>query len=179
MGSDVGGSTARPPAEAPVMRAPTNRPKSSEGQVVKRPARRESAASRTGQRRSGRSSLLTIGARCCVISTDCIQNVDDSQPQVPGGLPEEATGKYARGASRLRPAAAPGVELAGHREGAPPVIRIGVAAWRVGRGPQPAASRRTIAATSPRGTPTGQAADAASSSGETPDKSEPASPSLA
>src|SRR5437879_8953899 len=113
MGSDVGGSTARPPAEAPVMRAPTNRPKSSEGQVVKRPARRESAASRTGQRRSGRSSLLTIGARCCVISTDCIQNVDESQPQVPGGPPREAAGKYGGTASGLRPPAAPGVELAG------------------------------------------------------------------
>jgi len=161
------------------MRAPTNRPKSSEGQVVKRPARRESAASRTGQRRSGRSSLLTIGARCCVISTDCIQNVDDSQPQMPGGRPAEAAGRCAQTALRLRAPGASGVELAGHREGAPPVIRIGVAAWRVGRGPQPAASRRTIAATSPRGTPTGQAADAASSSGESPDKSEPASPSLA
>src|SRR5438445_5329156 len=109
MGSEEGGNVARPPGAAPAIGAPTNRPNSSEGHVVKRPARRASAASRTGQRRSGRSSLLTIGARCCVISTDCIQNVDESQPQVPGGPPREAAGKYGGTASGLRPPAAPGV----------------------------------------------------------------------
>jgi len=155
------------------------RPKSSEGHVVKRPARRESAASRAGQRRSGCSSLLTIGARCCVISTDCIQNVDDSQPEMPGDLQAETTARYARTALRLPEPKAPGVGLAGRLEGALPVIRIGVGAWRVAPRPQPAASRRTIAATSSRGTPTGQAADAAPSSGESPDKSEAASPNLA
>ena len=98
---------------------------------------------------------------------------------MPGDPQAETTTEYARTALRLREPKAPRVGLAGRREGAPPVIRIAVGAWRVAPRHQPAASRRTIAATSSRGTPTGQAADAAPSSGESPDKSEAASPNLA
>src|SRR3989442_6632313 len=78
----VGGKVALPATPEVDIVTLTKRPNSSDGQVVNRPARRASTASRAGQRRSGRSRALTIGARCCVICTDCIQNVDDWQPVI-------------------------------------------------------------------------------------------------
>src|SRR6266705_735450 len=107
--------------------------------------------------------------------TECgyLATTDALQPAAEGGP------QLAPDLSRLRAPAARWGELAGHRESSPPVIRIGVGAWRVAPRPQPAASRRTIAATASSGTPTGQAADAASSSGESPDKSDAASPNRA
>ena len=96
------------------------------------------------------------------MSPDCIQNVDNSQ-----ALPASAA-LYAKSVS---------TPPNGER-----VIRIGVSAWRVGprpQRPQPAASRRTTAATSVSGNPTGQAADAASRSASSPSRSEDASASRA
>src|SRR5260221_2352553 len=90
IGSPAGGMAAGPPKAVPSIEVVTKRSKSSDGQVVKRPARRASAASMAGQRRNGRNRVLTIGARCCVISTDCIQNVGNSQPHKPWGVPPEA-----------------------------------------------------------------------------------------
>src|SRR6267143_3443949 len=78
-GSTGGGIAAKAPAIPVPTEALTKRPKSSAGQVVNCPARREKNVSTIGQRRSGRNKLLTIGARCCVISPDCIQNVDNPQ----------------------------------------------------------------------------------------------------
>src|SRR5260370_519529 len=88
MGLAAGGRAAGPPVALLVTEALMKRPNSSDGHVVNRPARRETAASRAGQRRRGRNRGLTIGARCSVISTDCIQNVDDSQPLTAGILPQ-------------------------------------------------------------------------------------------
>ncbi len=94
------------------------------------------------------------------MSLDCIQNVDNSQAETllePDQL----------NASRLR---APH-PLVGHmgdqrsHEASPKVIRISTSGWRVARGPQPLASRRTIAATSSSGTPTGHTAATAARSG--------------
>src|SRR6266849_688247 len=178
MGRAAGGRVAGPPVPEVVIEALTKRPNSSDGYVVNLPARRESAASRAGQRRRGRNRLLTIGARCSVISTDCIQNVDDSQPLTPWSVPPNTFGGAPRTASGMR-AHTETVGGADSHEGPAPLIRIGVGAWRVGPRPQPAASRRTIAATSPSGTPTGQAAAAASRSGESPSTSEAASPNRA
>jgi hypothetical protein len=78
--------------------------------------------------------------------------------------------------STLRPAPGLGAALAARRKAPPMMLRMGVSAWRVGLRPQPAASRRTIAATSGRGTPTGQAAAAASQSGSSPAISDETSP---
>src|SRR5712692_6721725 len=89
IGSPNGGRVAGPPMLALAIDAPTKRPNSSEGHVVNRPATRASTASRAGQRRSGRKRVLTIGARCCVISTDCIQNVGNSQPRTVERVPAE------------------------------------------------------------------------------------------
>jgi hypothetical protein len=72
-----------------------------------------------------------------------------------------------------------GAPVAPQREAPPLMLRLGVSAWRVGLRPQPAASRRTIAATSGSGTPTGQAAAAASQSGSSPSMSDSASPKRA
>src|SRR5260370_37859505 len=101
------------------------------------PARRESTASRAGHRRMGLSSLLTIGARCCVISTDCIQNVDDSQPSTVERLPAEAAGTTLGSTLGLRPTAARHLQLAGQGPGPPPVVPIRGSALRV-RAPAPA-----------------------------------------
>src|SRR6266849_7795669 len=78
-GSTGGGRAAKAPAIPVPTDALTKRPKSSAGHVVNWPARRERTVSTIGQPRSGRNKLLTIGARCCVISPDCIQNVDNPQ----------------------------------------------------------------------------------------------------
>src|SRR5450756_1607345 len=82
-GSSGGGSTATAPAIPVPIEALTNLPKSSAGQVVKCHATSARPDSAADHRRSRRRSLLTIGARCCVISPDCIQNVDNSQPLAP------------------------------------------------------------------------------------------------
>lgn len=74
------------------------------------------------------------------------------------------------------PQAVGGLELARSVEDWIALIRIGVSAWRVGPRPQPSASRRTIAATSSSGTPTGHAAAAAARSGVSPETSGPAAP---
>src|ERR1700682_4999606 len=91
IGSTIGGSAAIGPAIPVPMGALTNRPKSSAGQGGDCPATRVSNASTAAQRRIRLSKLLTIDARCSVISPDCIQNVDNSQPpaQIPDlfGLP--------------------------------------------------------------------------------------------
>src|SRR5260370_24636283 len=87
IGLAAGGRAAGPPVALLVTEALMKRPNSSDGHVVNRPARRETAASRAGQRPRGRNRGLTIGARCSVISTDCIQNVDDSQPLTPWIVP--------------------------------------------------------------------------------------------
>src|SRR5438552_18793580 len=62
------------------------------------------------------------------------------------------------------------------------VIRIGVAVWRLGARPQRTVIRRTAAATSSSGSPTGQTEEAAARSGPSPsprETSEDASPSRA
>src|SRR5258708_38164907 len=81
-GAVGGGRAATAPAIPVPMEALTNFPKSSAGQVVNCPAIRARTDSTAVQRRSRRRSLLTIGARCCVMSPDCIHNVDNSQPPV-------------------------------------------------------------------------------------------------
>jgi hypothetical protein len=78
----------------------------------------------------------------------------------------------------MRATAPLGKQLAHRKAGSVDLIRIGRSAWRVGPRPQPA-NRRTIAATSASGKPTGQAADAASRSGSSPATSEDASPNRA
>jgi hypothetical protein len=83
------------------------------------------------------------------------------------------------GESPVRPAPCLGAALAAQRKAPPMMLRIGVSAWRVGQRPQPAARRRTIAATSGKGTPTGQAATAASQSGSSPAISDEPSPKRA
>src|ERR1051325_5854019 len=108
--------------------------------------------------------LLTIGARCSVLSPDCIHNVDN--PQVPSSL------QQAPKASFPAPPANPRL-----REGqAGGVIRIGTSAWRGAPRAQRPLIRRTTAATSSSGSPTGQTADAATRSGSSPSRSEDASP---
>ena len=150
-GSRCGGMAAIAPAIPVPVDALANRPKSSAGHVVNWPATRATTASTALQRRRRRTRLLTNDARCCVISPDCIQNVDNSQ--APPFLQHPNAGQS--------------------------LIRIGVSAWRVAPRPQPAVIRRTIASTSASGTPTGQAAAAASRSGESPSMSEDASPNRA
>src|SRR5260370_22639861 len=95
------------------------RSRSSAGQVVNRPQRRIRKASTAGHRRNRRIRVLTIGARCSVISPDCIQNVGNWQLQAPPDLlPSfELQGELAW--SRLRPAAPPSeLEAACHSEAA-------------------------------------------------------------
>jgi hypothetical protein len=177
-GSVCGGSAvAWPGGEIPTG-ALTKRSKSSAGHVVNWPATRVIKASTAGQRRSGRRRLLTIGARCCVMSPDCIQNVDNLQLQARAMRRSEARGEFAPTA-RMRSSAAVGSYLSTAGSDARCVIRIGRSAWRVGPRPQPTASRRTTAATSASGSPTGHAADAASRSDSSPSKSEDASPNRA
>jgi hypothetical protein len=116
------------------------------------------------------------------MSPDCIQNVDNSQPPRRASLSSVAIYAVSGEAARmgLRGPAALVEGLEDHRATADPeVIRIGAAAWRVAPRPQPAANRRTIAATSSSGTPTGQAAAAASRSGVSPSRSKEASPNPA
>src|SRR5690349_5470908 len=115
---------------------------------------------------SRRINLLTIGARCSVLSPDCIQNVDN--PQVPSFLY-----RAAKGHSTLAPPADPRHRQS--KEG--DVIRIGPSAWRVAPRPQRAVIRRTTAATSSSGSPTGQTAEAATRSGVSPSTSEETSAS--
>ena len=177
-GSMDGGKAAIAPVIPVPIDALTNRPKSSAGHVVNWPAMRPSTESTAGKRRSRRSNLLTIGARCCVMSPDCIQNVDNSQPLASSRLPPKPADQGPASGSRLRSSTPLGRGL-GHRDPAKAgaaVIRIGVSAWRVPPRTQPAAMRRTITATSSSGTPTGQAAPAALRSGPSPSTSEDASP---
>jgi len=165
MGSTWGGIAAKAPAMPVPTDALTKRPKSSAGHVVNCPASRRSSVSNTGQPRSGRNNLLTIGARCCVISTDCIQNVDNSQVlQRPGA--KANTFEMAPAVAQWR-----------RQVQAEGLIRIGLAAWRVAPRPQRMVIRRTTSATSSSGSPTGQTAVAATRSGESPATSKDASPS--
>jgi hypothetical protein len=110
------------------------------------------------------------------MSPDCIQNVDNSQPLASSRLsPKPADQGSCYG---LRSSTQVGRKV-GHRHlptSSDAVIRIGVSAWRVAPRTQPAAIRRTIAATSTSGTPTGQADAAAARSGPSPSTSEDASP---
>ena len=188
-GSSRGGMAALAPAIPVPIDALTNLPKSSAGQVVNCPAMRPTTDSTAVQRRSRRRSLLTIGARCCVMSPDCIQNVDNSQPLLPGRLACAACRAASPAPGRMRSSPALGGRL-DHRDRrtrrsqgpSPPdrlLIRIGVGAWRVAPRTQPTAMRRTIAATSSSGTPTGQADAAASRSVSSPATSPDASPSRA
>src|SRR5438105_12565326 len=85
-GSTGGGIAAKAPAMPVPPEALTKRPKSSAGLVVKCPARRKTNASTIGQPRSLQINLLTIAPRCCVISPDCIQNVDNPQVLAQSGL---------------------------------------------------------------------------------------------
>ena len=183
-GSTEGGRAAIAPAMPVPIDALTNLPKSSAGHVVNWPAMRESTASTAGNRRIRRRSLLTIGARCCVMSPDCIQNVDNSQPPAFRRLPPKAAESpawtcrvrwRAEMVRRLDDARARGAT----KQEADSLIRIGVSAWRVAPRTQPTAIRRTMAATSTSGTPTGQAAAAASRSGPSPSISGDASPTRA
>src|SRR5713226_9331300 len=114
IGSTGGGMVAIAPAMPRPMLALTKRPKSSAGHVVNWPAMRVSRDSTAGQRRSGRRNLLTIGARCCVMSPDCIQNVDNSQPQALWEAPPEQTtrGASTPAATRLRHTSPMGERLA-------------------------------------------------------------------
>jgi len=188
-GSSRGGIAALAPAMPVPIDALTNRPKSSAGQVVNCPAIRARTDSTAVQRRSLRRSLLTIGARCCVMSPDCIQNVDNSQPPVAGRLSPARRAGEPKAPWGLRASSALGGRLdhrdppAPHQQGSSQadqlLIRIGVSAWRVAPRTQPTVMRRTIAATSGSGTPTGQAAAAATRSGSSPAISEDASPSRA
>src|SRR5438552_5355785 len=138
-----------------------------------------------GQPRSGRKIFLTIGARYCVISPDCIHNVDNSQ--VPTAWSLHAPGSIESPASlrhRLSDGLRQPVGGLDHRrtEQAQRVIRIGVAVWRLGARPQRTVIRRTAAATSSSGSPTGQTEEAAARSGPSPsprETSEDASPSRA
>src|SRR6266850_2806461 len=136
-GSTEGGKAAIAPAMPVPIEALTNFPKSSAGHVVNWPAMRVSTASTAGNRRIRRRSLLTIGARCCVMSPDCIQNVDNSQPLAFRRLPQEAGRKRAESPCRVRCRApmvrrldGPDPRCATQQE-AQAVIRIGVSAWRV------------------------------------------------
>ena len=91
----------------------------------------------------------------------------------------EAEAGWAFAGSEVRPPLGLDAALAPQRGAAPVMLRMGISAWRVGQRPQPAASRRTMAATSGSGTPTGQAAAAASQSGSSPATSDEASPKRA
>src|ERR1700682_815400 len=97
VGSTIGGRAAIGPAIPLPMEALRNRPKSSAGHVVNCPATRVSSVSTAAQRRNRRTRLLTIDARCSVMSPDCIQNVDKSQLQeeFPGlfSLPPKQTAR--------------------------------------------------------------------------------------
>ena len=184
-GSTDGGRAAIGPAMPVPIEALMNRPKSSAGHVVNWPAIRVSTVSTAGNLRIRRRSLLTIAARCCVMSPDCIQNVDNPQPLASRRLPWIPAGTGSIFACRVR-CKAKVVRCVDHRQArgavyqeSKEVIRIGVSAWRVAPRTQPAAMRRTIAATSTNGTPTGQAAAAASRSGPSPSISEDASPKRA
>ena len=109
--SDAGSTPIAPAIPVPID-ALTNLPKSSAGQVVNCPATRVRTDSTAVQRRSRRRSLLTIGARCCVISPDCIQNVDNSQPLAspllspkPAGASSRSPGWAQSSLQRVRPCA--------------------------------------------------------------------------
>src|SRR5450759_1945347 len=117
-GSSGGGSTGIAPAIPVPIEALTNLPKSSAGQVVNCPATRVRTDSAADQRRSRRKSLLTIGARCCVISPDCIQNVDNSQPRPPERLPPAPAGGPQPRARRMRASASLGGHLGDRGQGA-------------------------------------------------------------
>jgi hypothetical protein len=174
-GCTCGGSAvAWPGGEIPTG-ALTKRSNSSAGHVVNCPATRLAKDSTAGQRRSCRKRLLTIGARCCVMSPHCIQNVDNWQP-TGAPMPSPPAGGEIASLPRLWTSTALGRRMAQPDQGPGRMIRIGRSAWRVGPRPQPAASRRTTAATSASGRPTGHAADAASRSGSSPVKSEDAAP---
>ena len=98
----------------------------------------------------------------------------------PKGPLEPASSSLRRCHPGLRPAP-PLVRDLDHRSAdqVQRVIRIALAAWRVSPRPQRMVMRRTTAATSSSGSPTGQTADAAARSGESPATSDDASPSRA
>ena len=116
---------------------------------------------------SRRNNLLTIDSICSVISPDCIHNVDNSQ--APTWLHPRSTAA----------APAPSPSSRACQGEASDLIRVGTSAWRVGPRPQRMLSRRTTAATSSSGSPTGQTAEAATRSGVSPARSDDASPSRA
>src|ERR1700694_2326448 len=156
-GSIGGGIAAIAPAIPVLGEALTKSPKSAAGHVVNWPARRVSTDSTAGVRRILRRSLLTIGARCCVMSPDCIQNVDNSQPLASSRLSPKSADQGSRYGLRSSTAVGRKVGDVDPHPARDAVIRIGVSAWRVAPRTQPAAMRRTIAGTSARGTPTGPA----------------------
>src|SRR5712692_721119 len=86
-GFDCGGSAVVAAVAPPPTGGCTKRSNSSAGHVVKCPKSWVRKPSAAGHLRKGRRRLLTIGARCSVISPDCIQNVDTSQLQVLERLP--------------------------------------------------------------------------------------------
>src|SRR6202165_2880050 len=90
-GSTCGGMAAIAPAMPVPTDALTKRPKSSAGHVVKWAARRKKNVWTAGHLWSGRNNLLTIGARCSVMSPDCIQNVDNSQAPACPSLSKSST----------------------------------------------------------------------------------------
>src|SRR5207245_9071262 len=124
-GSTGGGTAANPPPIPVPTDVLTKRPKSSADHVVNWPARREMNVSTIGQPRSGRKIFLTIGARYCVISPDCIHNVDNSQVptawslQAPGSIQRPASLRH-RLSDGLRQPAAPVARLDHRRTQQPP-----------------------------------------------------------
>src|SRR5206468_8181891 len=146
--------------------AGTTTPNSSPaGQVAARAPRLARKPATTGHGRNRPTKILTNAARCCVISPDCIHNVDNSQ--APASLQ-----------ARIEACAPAPPAGARRRQGRTQyVIRIGVAAWRLAPRPQRLLNRRTTVATSSSGKPTGQTAAAAARSGVSPSTSEDASPS--
>ena len=173
-GSTGGGIAANAPAMPVPTEALTKRPKSSAGQVVKCPARRKTNVSTIGQPRSGLKNLLTIGARCCVISPDCIQNVDNPQVLAQSDLPARRASKESATTNRPPPGgvwrSSEVVRSLDHQSPGEveEMIRIGVSAWRLSPRPQRVVIRRTTAATSSSGSPTGQTEAAAARSGAAP-----------
>src|SRR5579859_5133064 len=110
------------------------------------------------------------------MSPDCIQNVDNWQAQTFSTLPphmavDPPPTPLGYPQFGLRPPEPVVGRLGHHRAQAQTVMRMTVTGWRVAPRTQPAPSRRTTAATSSSGRPTGQAADAAARSGLGPSPS--------
>jgi hypothetical protein len=75
--SSSGGKAEAAPGMPVPVDASANLPKSSAGQVLNCAAIRAGTDPTAVHRPILRRRLLTIGARCCVMSPDCIQNVDN------------------------------------------------------------------------------------------------------